>query len=100
MLESPNLPDAKIRECLRATYGLTCASLDFLPIGYDASAWAYRVTTSDGERYFLKARRGAHGLGGVGVTASRRACDNGSGAAERVFQRSVTHARLYPATFG
>ena len=98
MLETPNLPDAKISDCLCASYGLADASLDFLPIGYDASAWAYRVTTSDGERYFLKARRGAHGLGGV--TASRRACDNGSGAAERVFQRSVTHARLYPATFG
>jgi spectinomycin phosphotransferase len=58
MLESPNLPDAKISDCLCASYGLADASLDFLPIGYDASAWAYRVTTSDGARYFLKVRRG------------------------------------------
>ena len=58
MLEKPNLPDAKIAEGLRERYGLANTAIEFLPIGYDASAWAYRVTASDGQRYFLMLRRG------------------------------------------
>ena len=58
MLEKPNLPDAAIAACLRAAYGLAATAIEFLPIGYDAAAWAYRVSASDGARYFLKLRRG------------------------------------------
>lgn len=58
MLEKPNLPDEKIADGLRASYGLAATAIEFLPIGYDADAWAYRVTASDDARYFLKVRRG------------------------------------------
>jgi spectinomycin phosphotransferase len=59
MLEKPNIQDQKIADCLSAHYGITAAELAFLPIGYDASAWAYRVAAADGQRCFLKLRRGA-----------------------------------------
>ena len=58
MLETPNLPEAMIAEGLRERYGLADTAIEFLPTGYDASAWAYRVTASNGQRYFLKLRRG------------------------------------------
>ena len=32
--------------------------LEFLPIGYDTSAWVYRTGADDGETYFLKVRKG------------------------------------------
>lgn len=58
MLEKPNLSDEKIAQGLRVNYGLAATAIEFLPIGYDADAWAYRITASDGARYFLKLRRG------------------------------------------
>jgi spectinomycin phosphotransferase len=59
MIEKPNIADQKIADCLSAHYGITATEIEFLPIGYDASAWAYRVATADSQRYFLKLRRGA-----------------------------------------
>lgn len=59
MLEKPTIQDQKIVDRLSAQYGFTAAEIEFLPIGYDASAWAYKVTAADGRRYFLKLRRGA-----------------------------------------
>jgi spectinomycin phosphotransferase len=58
MLEKPALPDTRIVAGLREAYGIAAAGLDFLPIGYDANAWVYRVTADDGAEYFLKVRRG------------------------------------------
>jgi spectinomycin phosphotransferase len=37
-------------------YGFDVAELTFLPLGFDAAAWAYRVQVIGGERYFLKVR--------------------------------------------
>jgi spectinomycin phosphotransferase len=59
MLEKPNIADDKIADCLSAHHGIATAEIAFLAIGYDASAWAYRVAAADGQRYFLKLRRGA-----------------------------------------
>ena len=59
MFEKPNLPDEAIAACLRTEYGLMVAQIDFLPVGNDASAWAYKAGTGDGNAYFLKVRRGA-----------------------------------------
>ncbi len=59
MLEKPNIADKEIAGCLNAQYGIAAATVEFLPIGYDASAWAYRVVAAAGKRYFLKVRRGA-----------------------------------------
>lgn len=58
MLEKPNLSDEKIAQGLRVNYGLAATAIEFLPIGYDADAWANRITASDDARYVLKLRRG------------------------------------------
>jgi spectinomycin phosphotransferase len=57
MLEKPNLADATIITCLQESYGFHITKLEFLPIGYDATAWVYRVATA-GATYFLKVKKG------------------------------------------
>lgn len=57
MLEKPNLSDAQIQTCLNASFGLTIQNLEFLPIGYDAYAWVYRIDAIN-QQYFLKVRKG------------------------------------------
>lgn len=59
MLEKPDLKDEKIIASLRRSYGLPVASLQFLPIGNDASAWVYHVQTDEANSYFLKAKKGS-----------------------------------------
>lgn len=59
MLERPDLADATVAGYVRQGWGLTGASVRFVPVGYDAQAWAYDVRTADGERYFLKLRLGS-----------------------------------------
>ncbi|MBZ0289497.1 MAG: aminoglycoside phosphotransferase family protein, partial [Anaerolineae bacterium] len=59
MLEKPNLSDEKIIASLREAYGIEAAALEFLPIGNDATAWAYRVEGQGGAAYFLKVKKGA-----------------------------------------
>ncbi|MDI3340297.1 MAG: phosphotransferase [Sphaerobacter sp.] len=57
MREPPvTLADETLRACLRDRYGLAATEVTFLPLGYDASAWVYRVRAADGATYFLKAR--------------------------------------------
>lgn len=58
MLQKPDLADDRVVSCLRESYGLTVAELEFLPIGNDNSAWAYRAGARDGTSYFLKVRKG------------------------------------------
>jgi spectinomycin phosphotransferase len=58
MLEKPALSDEKIIASLRQSYGITASSLEFLPLGYDSSAWVYRATLENRQRYFLKVKRG------------------------------------------
>jgi spectinomycin phosphotransferase len=58
MLERPDLPDATILACVRASYGIPVVEIDFLPLGNDSSAWAYRAWTADGPPYFLKVKKG------------------------------------------
>jgi spectinomycin phosphotransferase len=43
---------------LRGQYGLDLASLTFLPLGHDSSAWVYRADEVAGRRYFVKVRAG------------------------------------------
>lgn len=57
MLEKPNLADATIIASLQENYGLQISKLEFLPIGYDATAWVYRVDTT-AATYFLKVKKG------------------------------------------
>ena len=58
MLEKPDLADEVIADSLQRGYGLPVAEVEFLPIGYDSSAWVYRICTPGGDRCFLKVRRG------------------------------------------
>ena len=58
MLEPPDLPDNAILAAVRTSYGIAVASIAFLPIGCDSSAWAYRVQSAEGASYFLKVRKG------------------------------------------
>ena len=55
MLEKPRLEDEKMIACLRDSYGLTVAQLEFLPIGHDSYAGVYRVE-ANGQTYFLKVK--------------------------------------------
>jgi spectinomycin phosphotransferase len=57
MLERPKLADDVIVAQLRSSYDLRSVSLEFLPVGNDARAWAYRVETACGE-FYLKLRKG------------------------------------------
>jgi spectinomycin phosphotransferase len=54
MLIKPDLKDEKIIVCLRDAYGLTIEKVAFLPLGADFNTAVYRITTSNGEDYFLK----------------------------------------------
>lgn len=58
MLEPPNLSEPELIAALRAHYGLAVADLAFTPVGNDATAWAYRIVTPKGTRFFLKVKRG------------------------------------------
>ena len=56
MLEKPNLADEIVMYQLESNFGLEISALEFLPIGNDQHAWAYRVHTESGD-YFLKLRK-------------------------------------------
>jgi spectinomycin phosphotransferase len=57
MIEKPGIRDERIISVLRDHYSLAAAGLEFLPVGNDPSAWAYRVSTEDQGTYFLKIRK-------------------------------------------
>ena len=58
MLEPPSLDDDIIVTALHDAYAIPVTSVAFLPIGYDANAWIYRVDCADDQRHFLKVRQG------------------------------------------
>jgi len=57
MIEKPGIRDEKIISVLREHYAIPVIGLEFLPIGNDSSAWAYRVSTESQNSYFLKVRK-------------------------------------------
>lgn len=57
MIEKPHISDEKIIFALGEHYSVPVVGVEFLPIGNDASAWAYRVDTEYQNAYFLKIRR-------------------------------------------
>ena len=57
MLEKPDLADAVIVRELESHYAISVRGLEFLPVGNDQRAWAFRVEAADGA-YFLKLRKG------------------------------------------
>lgn len=58
MLEKPPIIESLIISSLEDGYGLPVTYLEFLPIGYDATAWVYRVETSNRQNLFLKLKKG------------------------------------------
>ncbi len=57
MLEKPDFADVRIIKLLESHYALRVRALEFLPVGNDQRAWAYRVE-AEAAVYFLKLRRG------------------------------------------
>ncbi|SCG45382.1 phosphotransferase enzyme family protein [Micromonospora humi] len=58
MIDKPGVDERLLAAEVAAAWALDIADLVFLPVGLDGQAWAYRVDTSDGGRWFLKLRRG------------------------------------------
>ena len=57
MIEKPDIRDERIISALREHYSIPVIGVEFLPIGNDPSAWAYRVSTETPDVYFLKIRK-------------------------------------------
>lgn len=73
MLDPSPVPDAALLACAREQFGRPATAITFLPLGYDANAWAYRLAA--GDDVFLKVRRGAAAL--PGLLAPRYVGDQG-----------------------
>jgi spectinomycin phosphotransferase len=66
VLEPLAIPDGDIVERLRTRFGVDADAVEFLPLGYDADAWVYRIHARDGDR-FLKIRRGPVDEAGLAI---------------------------------
>jgi spectinomycin phosphotransferase len=55
VIEKPNISDKKVISALQENYSIPVTGMEFLPLGLDSSAWAYRVDTENAT-YFLKVR--------------------------------------------
>ncbi|HEY7356045.1 MAG TPA: aminoglycoside phosphotransferase family protein [Ktedonobacterales bacterium] len=75
MYEPPDIPEERLRACLRDQYALAAASIVFLPLGLDSRAGVYRVVSEQGARYLLKAKAGA--FYEPGCLVPRYLCDQG-----------------------
>ena len=73
MLDPSPVHDAALLACAREQFGRPATAITFLPLGYDANAWAYRLAA--GGDLFLKVRRGAAAL--PGLLAPRYVGDQG-----------------------
>ena len=67
MIEKPDISDETIIVALNKNYSIQVSHIEFLPIGNDASAFAYRVETKDQISYFLKLKKGSSNLAGLFV---------------------------------
>lgn len=59
MQDEPDLDRGLIAATVASNYGLAVTDIRFLPIGYDANASVYEVSTEGDESYFLKVRSGS-----------------------------------------
>ncbi|MDO3683469.1 phosphotransferase enzyme family protein [Micromonospora sp. C28ISP2-4] len=58
MIDKPDIDERVLAAEVADAWSVDVTELAFMPVGLDGHAWAYRVETSDGRRYFLKVRRG------------------------------------------
>ena len=56
VIEKPDITDERILSTLQENYSISVLEIDFLPLGLDSSAWAYRVE-AENATYFLKLRK-------------------------------------------
>jgi len=75
MIEKPNIKDEKIISALHENYSIPVSGVEFLPVGNDSSAWAYRVDAKNKVSYFLKIRKEISNRAGLFVP--RYLKDNG-----------------------
>lgn len=64
MIEKPDITDVRITSALDEKFSIRAKSVEFLPLGWDAASWAYRVDASDSV-YFLKVRKGMPNPAGI-----------------------------------
>ena len=67
MIEKPDISDEKIIVALTENYSIEVSKIEFLPIGNDASAFAYRVDAKNEHVYFLKLKRNLSNVAGLFV---------------------------------
>lgn len=93
MLAKPQVSDELIIRALRSHFDLLVNDLEFLPVGNDANAYAYRVcgTASD---FFLKLRRGSPKLAGLLASARLRQSGIENVVAPVTTVSGALHARL------
>lgn len=58
MIDKPGVDERSLAAQVAGAWAVDVVGLVFLPLGLDGQAWAYRVDTAGGERFFLKLRRG------------------------------------------
>jgi spectinomycin phosphotransferase len=56
VIEKPNISDERIIAALQENFSIPATGIEFLPLGLDSSAWAYRVE-AENTVYFLKLRK-------------------------------------------
>lgn len=56
MIDRPDISTERILSVLQQSYSIPATSAEFLPLGLDSSAWAYRLGAGD-DTYFLKLRK-------------------------------------------
>lgn len=76
MRERPQLADTTIEAALRMHFGVSIATLTFLPLGADSASAVYRVEAADGAAYLLKTRRG-QGFSAASLVVPRHLHDLG-----------------------
>jgi spectinomycin phosphotransferase len=57
MIEKPAFSDETLILALQNNYSIRVSEIEFMPVGNDPSAWAYRVRADDQISYFLKIRK-------------------------------------------
>lgn len=58
MYEHPTISTEQLSACLQQRYGISPATIDFLPLGLDYHAAVYRVVSEQGAVYLLKIKAG------------------------------------------
>jgi spectinomycin phosphotransferase len=58
MREEPGIPKEQLQVCLEDQYGMSPATLDFLPCGLDTRAALYRVVSEEGISYLIRVKSG------------------------------------------